>query len=134
MKITPLMASKWIKAAFLAILGIVILLYAGGFVDDLKTNFDRNLDVAFTWTWDLLTILLWILVAWLFIDAALIIALSFSEHRYSLMDVMRRLQRIERKLGISEPLVASKKAEQEVESENAVEESPEEEIPPPPRE
>jgi predicted RND superfamily exporter protein len=128
------MASKWVKATFLVILGIVILFYADGFVEDLKTNFQDNLEVAFTWTWDLLTILLWILVAWLFIDAALIIALSFSEHRYSLMDVMKRLQRIEKRLGVTDPLDLSKKAEPESESENAVEETPEEEIPPPPRE
>jgi len=127
------MASKWIKAAFLVILGIVILIYADAFVEELRTNFAD--DVVFSETWDLLTILLWVLVAWLFVDAVLTVALSFSEHRYSLFDVMKRLQRIERKLGVSESGAIVDKGDLEGESATkAVEESPEEDMPPPPRE
>lgn len=128
------MASRWVKAAFLAILGVVILYYADGFVEDLRTNLETNMDVAFSWTWDLLKILLWILVAWLFVDAALTVALSFSDHRYSLADVVKRLQRIEKKLGIVEPKVSSKKADLEPEDESLVGAEREEEVPPPPRE
>jgi len=129
------MASKWVKAAFLVILGVVILIYADAFVDELRTNLQEHFEIAFDEIWDLLTILLWILVAWLFVDAALTIALSFSEHKYSLLDVMKRLQRIEKKLGVSEPSAVVEK--EEIESEiaaKAVEESPEEDVPPPPRE
>jgi hypothetical protein len=133
------MASKWVKAAFLVVLGVVILIYADAFVDDLSRLVEEALSddlvVAFPAIWDLLTILLWILVAWLFVDAALTIALSFSEHKYSLLDVMRRLQRIEKKLGVSESATVAEREETESESAaKAVEESPEEDVPPPPRE
>jgi len=132
-KVTPQMGSRWVKGAFLALLGIIILVYADKFVEELRSSIHDNMDVAFDWTWDLLKILLWVLVAWLFVDAALTIALSFSEHRYSLNDVMKRLQRIEKKLGIVEPKPVSKiEEEEEVEEEKPV--VTEEEIPPPPKE
>ena len=129
-KVTPLMASRWVKAVFLAILGIVILLYADNFVDELRSNMQDNFDVAFTWTWDLLMILLWILVAWLFVDAALTVALSFSEHRVTLWDLMQRIERIEKKLGIPQPKETPSKAVADEEIEAVVEE----EVPPPPKE
>lgn len=114
----------------MALLGIIILVYTDGFVEELRTNVERNAEVAFHEVWDLLKILLWVLVAWLFVDAVLTIALSFSDHRYSLNDVMKRLQRIEKKLGIVEPKPVSKDDEEE-----ELEKKPvvtEEEIPPPP--
>ncbi len=133
------MAGKWVKAAFLVVLGIVLLVYADGLVDDLRVNLEQEFEIAFSQIWDLLTILLWILVAWLFVDAVLTIALSFSDQRYSLVDVMRRLHRIERKLGITEPSEAKRRAEEQQDTENQetgkpVEESPEVEVPPPPSE
>jgi len=113
-KVTALMASRWVKAAFLAILGIVILLYANKLVDDLRSTMEG------------------ILVAWLFVDAALTVALSFSEHKYTLLDVMRRLDKIEKKLGIVEPPAKVVLPEEpEAEEEEAVRE---EEVPPPPKE
>lgn len=124
------MASRWVKAAFLVILGIVILLYANRLVDDLRTAMLGNFDVAFEWTWDLLTILLWILVAWLFVDAALTVALSFSEHRFTLLDVVKRLDVIERKLGIA----PTKEVTPSSDTETRLEEIVEEEVPPPPKE
>lgn len=129
-KVTPQMASRWVKGAFLALLGIIILIYTDRLVQELKDSVMNSPDVAFDWTWDLLKILLWVLVAWLFVDAALTIALSFSDHKYSLNDVMKRLQRIEKKLGIVEPKLVSKSEDEEevVESPVTVEEEP----PPPP--
>lgn len=138
MKVTPLIASRWVKAAFLAIVGVVLLLYTDKFVSDLRAASEDSLDFSFVWTWDLLRVLLWVLVAWLFVDAVLTVALSFSEHRYSLADVMRRMQKIEAKLGIppeeggerlpgeSEPIAQPRQDE----SAPPVEESP---APPPPR-
>jgi hypothetical protein len=132
-KVTALMASRWVKAAFLAILGIVILLYANRFVDDMRGAMEGNFDVAFEWTWDLLMVLLWILVAWLFVDAALTVALSFSERRYTLLDVMKRLDKIEKRLGIAQPPAEPLESEEpEVEEEEKA--APEEEVPPPPKE
>ena len=138
MKVTPLIASRWVKAAFLAVLGVVLLLYTDKFVSDLRAASEDSLDISFVWTWDLLRVLMWVLVAWLFVDAVLTIALSFSEHRYSLADVMRRIQRIEAKLGIPpEEAGESLQGESEhtaqlrqEESAAPVEESP---APPPPR-
>ena len=95
-EITPQMTSKWVKAAFLILLGIVLLIYSGGLVDDLERNAAEEFDVSFEWTWELVRILLWILVAWLFVDAVLIIALSFKADAYTLADVMARLKVIEK--------------------------------------
>ena len=126
-----MMASRWVKAVFLVILGIVIMLYADELVNDLKSFMqEADLDVAFTGTWDLLTILLWVLVLWLFVDAALIIALSFSEHRFTLLDVAKRLDAIDKKLGIAQP----KGAAQSPDVDNGLEDVVEEEVPPPPKE
>lgn len=127
------MASRWVKAAFLAILGVVILFYADGFVQDLKTNLENHYDIAFAETWDLLYVLLVVLVIWLFVDAVLTVALSVTEQKHSNAEVIRRLQAIERKLGVAEPVEPPKKTVED-EIEELVEESPEEEVPPPPRE
>jgi hypothetical protein len=126
-----MMASRWVKAVFLVILGIVIMLYADKLVNDLKSVLEEaNFDVALTGTWDLLTILLWVLVLWLFVDAALTIALSFSEHRFTLLDVAKRLDSIEKKLGIVQP----KGPAQSSDADTGMEEIVEEEVPPPPKE
>lgn len=133
-KVTTEMASRWVKAAFLIILGVVILLYADKLVSDLRTAMVGNFEVAFEWTWDLLTILLWILVAWLFVDAVLTVALSFQEHRYSLSDVMKRLDRIDKKLGIAEPKRLEKLESMSELDADVTEEPVVEEEPPPPKE
>jgi hypothetical protein len=124
------MASRWVKAVFLVILGIVIMLYADSLVNDFRTALQDNFDVAFEGTWDLLTILLWVLVLWLFVDAALIIVLSFSVHRFTLLDVAERLDAIEKKVGIARPDGAAQSSDVDT----GLEEVVEEEIPPPPKE
>lgn len=128
------MASRWVKAAFLVVIAIVLLLYTDKLVTDLQDNFE----VAFEWTWDLLTILLWILIAWLFVDAALTVALSFQEQKYTLWDVMKRLQVIEKKLGIPQTTASPRTMELSGEVDEVAEEIPalteDEEVPPPPKE
>jgi hypothetical protein len=104
LKVTAQMASKWPKAIFFILLGIVLLYYADGFVNDLETNMADEFDVAFNWTWDLLRVLMWVLVAWLFVDAVLTIVLSIKLHVYSLNDVMVRLRAIEKKLDAPKPV------------------------------
>ena len=135
-KVTTPMASRWMKAAFLVVLAIVLLLYTDKFVTDLQTAFED--EVAFEWTWDLLTILLWILIAWLFVDAALTVALSFQEQKYTLWDVMKRLQAIEKKLGIPKTAASPRTMELSGEVDEIEEEKPtvteDEEVPPPPKE
>ena len=126
---TTQIAGRWVKAAILALLGVVILLYVDKFVDDLRTALADQ--VTLVWTWDLLTTLLWILVAWLFVDAALTIALSFTEHKFTLADVMQRLEAIEKKLGLSQPK-EKLRAGGSSSSGPAVTESGPEEVPPPP--
>ncbi len=95
------MASRWVKAAFLALLGIVILLYVDRIVSDLRSAVEQH--VTFVWIWDLFKVLLWILVAWLFVDAVLTVVLSFSDHRYSLADVMARLDAMESRMKAARP-------------------------------
>jgi len=129
-KVTPQMASRWVKGAFLALLGIIILIYADKLVNELQTSVESSMEVTFDAVWDVLRILLWVLVAWLFVDAVLTIALSFSMHKYSLDDVMKRLHRIEKKLGIVEPRPVPIVEEEVVEEEKPV--VTEEEPPPPP--
>jgi hypothetical protein len=133
MKVTSYMASRWVKAAFLAILGIIILFYADGFVEDLKTNLLNHFEVTFEQTWSLLTWLLWILVAWLFVDAVLTVALSVTEQKHSTAEIIKRLQRIEKKLGVVEPVELPKKNVEDF-IEDMAEETSEEEVPPPPKE
>jgi hypothetical protein len=132
------MASRWVKAAFLVVLAIVLLLYTDKVVTDLQTALQDNFDVAFEWTWDLLTILLWILIAWLFVDAALTVVLSFQEQKYTLLDVMKRLLAIEKKLGIRHSAASSRTMELSGEVDEIAEEKPavteDEEVPPPPKE
>ncbi len=103
LRITPQMASKWVKAAFLVILAIVILYFSSGVVDDLKRNSSSQFNVEFDWTWDLLAVLLWILVAWLLVDAVIIIVLSFRGDAYTLADVMDRLRMVEKRVAQLKP-------------------------------
>jgi len=129
------MVSRWVKAIFLIVLGIVILLFADKFVQDLRTNAEGHFDVAFEWTWDLITWLLWILVAWLLVDAVLTIVLSFTEQKHTIGDVSRRLERIEKKLGITESEAEEKLSQSEAEprrDEMPKEMEPVSEEPPPP--
>lgn len=126
-KVTAYMAGRWVKAAFLVILGILILLYANRLVEDLRNMMVDNLEVTFEWTWDLLTILLWVLVAWLFVDAALTVAVSVEQSKYTIQDVVRRLDRIEKKLGIKRPKVELDEEEEE-EIQEEVKERKEEEV------
>lgn len=123
------MVGKWVKGAFLIVLGIIIFYYADKLVEDLRTTLAERFEVAFVWVWDLLRILLWVLVAWLFVDAALVIALSFSEHRYSLSDVMKRLDRLEMKMTPTQqpPLASPIEEVEPVTPEPVVDE-----VPPPP--
>lgn len=93
---TTQIASRWVKAAFLALLGVVIMLYVDKLVTDLRNGLADQ--ITFVWTWDLITMLLWILVAWLFVDAGLTVALSFTEHKFTLADVMERLGEIEKRV------------------------------------
>lgn len=141
-KVTAYMAGRWVKAAFLVVLGIVILLYSNGVVEDLQNILpeempgEADVDFEFETIWDLLSIMLWILVAWLFVLAALNVALSFQDAKYSLQEVMKRLDRIDMKLGI-EPVDAEQEdVEKEDVKAEAAEAQPavEEDLPPPPKE
>ncbi len=124
------------------VLGIVILLYSNGLVEDLKGILpeeapdDIDVDFDFETIWELLTIMIWILVAWLFVLAALNIALSFQEAKYSLAEVMKRLDRIDTKLGIKSAVVDDEDIEDEEQEAVTPQERPavEEDIPPPPSE
>jgi hypothetical protein len=132
------MASRWVKAAFLVVLAVVLLLYTDKLVTDLRNALQDNFEVAFEWTWDLLTILLWLLVAWLFVDAALTVALSLQEQKYTLLDVMKRLLAIDKKLGIQRGAASPGTMELSGEVDEIAEEKPavteDEEVPPPPKE
>ncbi len=92
------MTAKWAKGAFLAFLGIILLLYSSNFVKELEANASDEWNLSFDWTWDLLSWILWILVAWLFVDAALTIALSFKMDYHTISDVMARLDKIEEQI------------------------------------
>jgi len=134
-KTTPSMIGRWVKASFLVVLGIIILVYADKFVQDLRSNAD-HFDVSFEWTWSLIKWLLWVLAAWLLVDAVLIIALSFSEQKHTLGDVIRRLDLIEKKLGVAnlESTTEATGSVQEgpIDEASEVTESAAQEEPPPP--
>lgn len=124
------MVARWIRASFLVILGLLLVVYGDGFVTDLETHASQEWSMSFQWTWDLLTYLIWIIIAWLFVYAAMTVALSFKMDTYTLGDVMERLESIERRFD-------SEKTEDSAgEPEEAVQTVPEEDgsVPPPPRE
>ncbi|MGB2581051.1 MAG: hypothetical protein WBD03_01110 [Thermoplasmata archaeon] len=130
-KITPQMSSRWVKAVFLILLGFVLLLYQDGLIDDLERNAAEEFNMNFEWTWDLLRVLVWVLIAWLFVDAVMIILLSIKTETYTLSDVVVRLNAIEKRLSSQRtrtPIMAPV-VEEMVPGIPAVE--PEEEPPPP---
>ena len=125
------MSAKWTKAVFLILLGILLLIYGDGFVTDLEANSAEEWNMSFEWTWDLLRYLIWILIAWLFVDAALIIALSIKADTYTLRDVMDRLAKIEKRLGPEKTRSLADRESDEGEETITVDENG---APPPPRE
>ncbi len=133
MDITPRMTSRWVKAVFLILLGVVLLLYADGLVDDLERNTAEEFNVSFEWTWDLVRILLWIAIAWLFVDAVLIIVLSFKMDIHTTDDVMSKLESIEKRMIATQktqPAIAPV-VDQETYPAVEVMDEPDEEPPPP---
>lgn len=129
MKVTPQMTVKWVKAAFLILIGIVLLIHGEGVVDDFRANATEEWNMSFEWTWDLLGYLIWILIAWLFVYAALTVVLSFKTDVYTLGDVMDRLARIESKLAAPADQAETEELEEEPDAEPA-----ERGVPPPPSE
>ena len=131
------MSSRWVKAVFLILIGIVLLYYHAGFIDDLERTSAEQFDVAFEWTWDLLLVLMWILVVWLFVYASLIIVLSFKTDYYTLGEVMAKLNAIEKRLPARRtrtPVIIPAVEPSEPEVFPADEVEIEEEEPPPPLE
>jgi hypothetical protein len=127
------MTSRWVKAVFLILLGIVLLLYADGLVDDLERASADEFNLSFEWTWDLLRILIWIVIAWLFVDAVLIIVLSFKMSVCTTDDVMAKLKSIERRMMAAQkasPAVAPEVDQDMYAAVEVMDESDEE--PPPP--
>lgn len=125
------MTAKWTKAVFMILLALVLVMYGSGFVSDLETNAAAEWNMSFEWTWDLMTYLIWILIAWLLVDAALILVLSFKTDVYTLGDVMDRLARIEKRLGPDKTRsLASHPAEEKVAAVTVEEDG----VPPPPKE
>lgn len=93
------MVSKWVKAVFLFVIALVLLLYGDGFVAEMETQSSQQWNMSLDWTWDLVMYLIWILIAWLVVYASLTIAMSFKAEAYTLTDVMDRLEKIEKRLG-----------------------------------
>jgi len=125
------MASKWIKAVFMILIALVLLIYGGRWVGELETQSSQQWNMSLDWTWDLLTYLIWILIAWLVVYALMTIALSFKADLYTIGDVMERLDRIEKRLAPEKPKAPARpKAENAVPSVTVEDEG----VPPPPRE
>jgi len=140
-KVTSRMASRWVRAAFLAVTGLVIAIYAERLVSDLEEALLEALEVQFAGTWELLWLLLWILVAWLFVLAIITVVLSFKEDAHTLSDVMARLDSIEDKLASGKDGTAENVTQGDYQAPPSAyddEQRPEpffhEEVPPPPRE
>lgn len=131
MKVTSQMVSKWVKAVFLVILGFLLLMYGEGFVDDMETNSSQEWNMSFQWTWDLLTYLIWILIAWLFVYALLTIVMSLKADAYTLGDVMDRLERMEKRLGPEKTKMSVRQKAEDAAPAVTVEDDG---VPPPPRE
>lgn len=131
MKVTPQMTARWAKAVFMILLAIVLVMYGSGFVSDLETNAAAEWNMSFEWTWDLMTYLIWILIAWLLVGAALTIVLSFKMDVYTLGDVMDRLAKIEKRLPPEKTRIVAGRVQDEKAAAVTVDEDG---VPPPPRE
>ena len=131
MKVTSQMASKWVKAVFLIILGLVLLMYGGRFVGEMETQSSQQWNMSLDWTWDLVTYLIWILIAWLMVYAVMTIALSFKMDACTIGDVMDRLDRIEKRLA---PEKAKAPMRPKTDDQTAPVTVEDEGVPPPPRE
>ncbi len=128
---TSQMASKWVKAVFLIILGLVLLMYGGRFVGEMETQSSQQWNMSLDWTWDLVTYLIWVLIAWLIVYAVMTIALSFKTDAYTVGDVMERLDRIEKMLALEK---AKAPARQKTDDQTPPVTVEDEGVPPPPRE
>lgn len=118
---------------FLILLGIVLLLYADGLVDDMERASADEFNLSFEWTWDLLRILIWIVIAWLFVDAVLIIVLSFKMSVHTTDDVMAKLKSIEKRMMAAQkaPPAVAPEVDQDMYPAVEVMEQSDEEPPPP---
>lgn len=125
------MVSKWVKAVFMVILGFLLLMYGEGFVDEMETNSSQEFNMSFQWTWDLVTYLIWILIAWLFVYALLTIIMSLKADAYTLGDVMERLDRMEKMLGPEKTRTSVRQKAEDAAPAVTVEDDG---VPPPPRE
>lgn len=98
MRVTNFMINKWGKAALLVFFGIILLIYWGQVLEELRPALDRLIEGQATFLYDLVNALMWIIILWCFIDAVINIVISFREQKVSLDDLGAKLDAIEKKL------------------------------------
>lgn len=98
MRVTNFMINKWAKAALLVFFGIILLIYWGQVIEELRPALDRLIQGQATFLYDLVNALMWIIILWCFVDAAINIIISFREQKVSLDDLGAKLDAIEKKL------------------------------------
>jgi len=110
MKVTNYAVGKWAKGGLLIFFGLILLIYWGQVMEELRPAFERLIGGQATFLNDLINALMWIIILWCFVDAAINILMSFREQKLSLDDIGAKLDAIEAKIaGQTQPKEAAKK-------------------------
>ena len=96
MKVTNLMLTKWAKAALLILFGIILIIYLNSVLEELQRAFESILQVETPMLISLLTAVMWIIILWCFVDAAINIITSFREGRTTIDDLAAKIDSIEK--------------------------------------
>lgn len=98
MKVTDKMLRNWIRAAFLVIIGLLLLLYIESIMRELESNFESAMEGSADSLFRFLKYILYILAFSLFFAAAINILVGFQESRDSMGEINDKLDDINKKL------------------------------------
>ena len=97
-KVTNSMLRSWIRAAFLVIIGMLLLLYIESIIREIESNFESVMEGSADSFFRFLKYILYILAFSLFFAAAINILAGFQESRANLGEIYVKLDDISEKL------------------------------------
>jgi len=97
-KVTNNMLRCWTRAAFLVIIGLLLLLYIESIIREIESNFESVMEGSADSFFRFLKYILYILAFSLFFAAAINILTGFQESRVSLGEISDKLDGISEKL------------------------------------
>jgi len=96
MKITNLMLTKWAKAALLILFGIILIIYLESVLEEFRGAFEGIFHEETPMLIGLLTAVMWVVILWCFVDAAINLITSFREGRTTIDDLAAKIDSIEK--------------------------------------